>query len=74
MRGAIDTARAEFLANKIEEIITDADFFANASAANRPLDFLPANDLNRLIADIFADLSEARKAEIQVVLNEKFIR
>lgn len=74
MRGGIDPARAEFLANKIEEVLTDADFLANASATNRPIDFLPANDLNRLIADIFADLSDARKAEVQTVLNEKFIR
>ncbi|HEB28706.1 MAG TPA: hypothetical protein ENI05_13195, partial [Porticoccus sp.] len=74
MHEDVDPERADFLAGHLEDILTDDEFIEKAKDMNRPINFLSAADLNKLIQNIFADLSDKRKAEIKHVLTEKYIR
>jgi len=74
MHEDVDPERADFLAGHLEDILTDDEFIQKAKDMNRPINYLSASELNKLIQNIFADLSDERKAEVKHVLTEKYIR
>lgn len=74
MHGDVDSARSDFLAEQVEDILTNEAFLKEAEDMNRPINYLSAAEQDELVQSIFDGLSDERKAEVKTVLTEKFVR
>lgn len=74
MHGDVDSARSDFLAEQVEDILTNEAFLKEAEGMNRPINYLSAAEQDELVQSIFDGLSDERKAEVKTVLTEKFVR
>jgi hypothetical protein len=56
------------------EILTDPKFIAMAAEHQRPINYMSAEDQEKLVQGIFSGLSPERVQEVKHVLTEKYIR
>jgi tripartite-type tricarboxylate transporter receptor subunit TctC len=72
--GDVPDDRVAYLRKLFAEILTDENFISEARARNRPINFLPAEEQEKLVAAILSGFSEDRQQEVKYVLTEKYIR
>lgn len=65
MHGDVDSARSDFLAEQVEDILTNEAFLKEAEDMNRPINYLSAAEQDELVQSIFDGLSDEKKSRSQ---------
>jgi tripartite-type tricarboxylate transporter receptor subunit TctC len=72
--GDVPADRVAYLRQVLGEILTDQKFIAMATEHQRPINYMSAEDQEKLVQGIFSGLSPERVQEVKHVLTEKYIR
>jgi len=72
--GDVEADRVAYLRQVLAGILTDAEFMAMAEKRQRPVDYMSAEEQERLVQGIFSGLTPERIEEVKYVLTEKYIR
>lgn len=71
--GEVPADRVAYLRKILAEVLTDPKFIAMAAEHQRPINFMTAQDQEKLLQQIFAGLTPERIQEVKQVLTEKYI-
>ncbi len=72
--GDVPVDRVEYLRQVLADILTDQKFIATAAQHQRPINYMSAEEQEKLVQGIFSGLSPERVQEVKHVLTEKYIR
>ena len=72
--GDVEPDKVAYLRKVLQEILTDEEFIAMANGRSRPINYMSAEQQEKLVQSIFSGLTEQRIQEIKHVLTEKYIR
>ena len=61
-------ARAKYLEDTLRSILTDPKVIADAEKHNRPIDYAPPDETRKVIRQIFTELTQPERAEIQHII------
>lgn len=72
--GNVPADRVAYLRKIIAGVLTDEKFIATAAQHQRPINYLSAEDQQKLVQGIFAGLTPERIQQVKQVLTEKYIK
>lgn len=72
--GDVDADKVAYLREILAGILTDPEFIAMAAAKQRPINYMSAEEQEKLVQGIFSGLDPERVQEVKHVLTEKYIR
>lgn len=72
--GDVAPDRVAYLRQVLADVLTDEKFIATAAQRQRPINYMSAEEQEKLVEGIFSGLSPERVQEVKHVLTEKYIR
>lgn len=72
--GDVPADRVAYLRQILAEVLTDQKFITMANEHQRPINYMSAEDQEKLVKGIFSGLTPERIQEVKHVLTEKYIR